>query len=222
MTHAVCPLCGKSSSLKSFPNGPGNEILIQVFEARGRGKGFRVGDRHSAMDDAALCTAVKEKVLEIVSLLSERGYLKVEELERSVGADARKRLHRAEELLDLWQERARKSERQAEEANRGARKLERRGKQLIKENAFLGLRFQKEMARRKQAEEVEEEEFDTEAGQEREARDRVVDLLRDHVEELRSLVELAGLDHASAEDLIHDLEGKADSLEASLAEIEAS
>jgi len=73
-THAVCPLCGKSSSLKTFPSGPGTDVLLQAFRGRGRGRGFDVIPRGSALVDERLRESVLAKLRVIVENLRERGY----------------------------------------------------------------------------------------------------------------------------------------------------
>lgn len=84
-THVVCPICGKSSSVKSFPAGRGNEIMYQTFQGMGRGKGFAVVSRESALDDRSLATALKPKLLELVSALAGHGHITRLEILNSVG-----------------------------------------------------------------------------------------------------------------------------------------
>lgn len=83
-THAVCPLCGKSSSLQSFPSGGGGDIILQTFRGLGRGKGFTVESRTSGLQDVHICTAVKPKVVEILAKLADHGYVAPDDLVRVV------------------------------------------------------------------------------------------------------------------------------------------
>ena len=73
-THAVCPLCGKSSSLKTFPSGPGTDVPLQAFRGRGRGRGFDVIPRGSALVDERLRESVLAKLRVIVESFQARGY----------------------------------------------------------------------------------------------------------------------------------------------------
>lgn len=102
----MCPLCGKSSSLQSFPSGDGGDIILQTFRGLGRGKGFTVESRTSGLEDRHLCTAVKPKVVDILSTLADRGYVVPDDLVRVV-KPLRLHLSTEDERLELESLRAR-------------------------------------------------------------------------------------------------------------------
>lgn len=79
-THIVCPVCGKSSSLKSFPAGAGTDLVLQTFRSLGRGKGFTVAARESGINDRRLGAALAPKVLETLSVLAAHGHISVDEI----------------------------------------------------------------------------------------------------------------------------------------------
>ncbi len=83
-THVVCPICGKSSSLKSFPAGGGTDIVLQTFQGMGRGKGFRVVERESGIDDRKLAEALKPKLLGLLAVLAAHGHITRPEIVDSV------------------------------------------------------------------------------------------------------------------------------------------
>ncbi len=72
-THVVCPLCGKSSSLKMFPSVGGTELLLQSFRGRGRGKGFEAVPAGSGLTDKKLAMAVHDRLIEIIRTLEAHG-----------------------------------------------------------------------------------------------------------------------------------------------------
>ncbi len=74
-THVVCPICGKSSSMKSFPAGRGDELILQTFRGNGRGRGFSVVSRESGIDDRKLASALKPKVLDLVRAMASHGHV---------------------------------------------------------------------------------------------------------------------------------------------------
>ncbi len=84
-THVVCPICGKSSSLKSFPAGGATDIVLQTFQGMGRGKGFSVVSRQSGIDDRALAEALKPKLLDLLAVLAVHGHVTRDEIVDSVG-----------------------------------------------------------------------------------------------------------------------------------------
>lgn len=86
-THVVCPICGKSSSIRSFPAGGGDDIVLQTFQSLGRGKGFSVVSRESGIDDVALGRALKPKLLELVSVFASHGHASANEILAAAGVD---------------------------------------------------------------------------------------------------------------------------------------
>ncbi len=87
-THVVCPICGKSSSLKSFPAGGGTDIVLQTFQGMGRGKGFSVISRESGINDHQLAEALKPKLLDLLAVLAAHGHITKREIDDSVGGPA--------------------------------------------------------------------------------------------------------------------------------------
>src|SRR5712691_8874876 len=70
MSHVACPLCGCCSILGRFPlQGPVHDIELVEFEGLGKGKGFRVKSRRSALDDEGLRGAIQARAHGILSLL---------------------------------------------------------------------------------------------------------------------------------------------------------
>ncbi len=86
-SHVVCPLCGKSSPIRSFPAGDGKDILLQTFRGLGRGKGFEVIDRSSGLDDRNLCGAVKPKLLSLLNVFVDHGHVLPAEVTALAGGD---------------------------------------------------------------------------------------------------------------------------------------
>jgi len=84
-THVVCPICGKSSSLKTFPAGRGTDILLQTYQGLGRGKVFSVVSRESGIDDPVLALALKPKLLDLLSVLSAHGHITSNDIANSAG-----------------------------------------------------------------------------------------------------------------------------------------
>lgn len=83
-THAVCPICGKSSSLKTFPAGSGTDIVLQTYQGLGRGRGFSVVSRESGIDDRVLALALKPKLLDLLSVLTAHGHITDSDIASSV------------------------------------------------------------------------------------------------------------------------------------------
>ncbi|MFA5895335.1 MAG: hypothetical protein WC985_00310 [Thermoplasmata archaeon] len=80
-----CPVCGKWSSPKTFPAGPGNDLPLKVVRGLGRGKGFEVVGTGSGLNDRDLCLQVKEKLLSLATVLAAHGYLASREVEAALG-----------------------------------------------------------------------------------------------------------------------------------------
>ena len=106
-THVGCPICGKSSAMKSFPSGPGNEVVLETFRSLGWRRGFKVVDRSSGLDDAVLCRGIVPKVLSLVAALVKHGHLTPGEVEKAVGKPlASGELQRASRAARQWKQRA--------------------------------------------------------------------------------------------------------------------
>jgi hypothetical protein len=67
MSMLVCPLCGKSTSLAKFnPSDFDDDIVVQTIHGLGRGRGFEVVSRESALGNSDVTSLVAERVLMIV------------------------------------------------------------------------------------------------------------------------------------------------------------
>ena len=71
--YYVCPLCGKTTPLKSFnPQVDLNTLgFIQIREGGGRGSGFRVTEEHSLKSVASQYPKVLKKIRERVDWLKD-------------------------------------------------------------------------------------------------------------------------------------------------------
>ena len=85
MSHIICPLCGKSSSLRRFnPENFEDDIYVQRVRGLGRGKGFAVVSRESLLGDGGnggLILKIKRRILNLVSLLRRHRLISAKELE---------------------------------------------------------------------------------------------------------------------------------------------
>ncbi len=86
-THVVCPICGKSSSLRSFPAGGGTDLVLQTFQSLGRGKGFSVVSRESGMTDAKLVAALKPKLIGLLAAFAAHGHTSADEILAAIGVE---------------------------------------------------------------------------------------------------------------------------------------
>lgn len=86
-THVVCPICGKSSSLRSFPAGGGTDLVLQTFQSLGRGKGFSVVSRESGMTDPTLVAALKPKLFGLMAAFVAHGHTSADEILASIGVE---------------------------------------------------------------------------------------------------------------------------------------
>jgi hypothetical protein len=101
MSLLVCPLCGKSTSLRRYdPTDFADDILVQNVRGLGRGRGFAVVGRRSILDDAEITRLIGERVLTIARLLLDHDRLSTDDVVSRLGphvADAGERtaLHSA-------------------------------------------------------------------------------------------------------------------------------
>jgi hypothetical protein len=76
MSLLICPLCGKSSSLRRFdPRSFDDDIYVKNLRGLGRGRGFEEVDRHSLLTDHVTMRMIVERILRLVSLLASRGVI---------------------------------------------------------------------------------------------------------------------------------------------------
>lgn len=129
MVHVSCPLCSKYSSTSSFPAGAGTDILVAKFRGLGRGRGFRLMDRSSALDDRGLCLAVKEKTLQILSTLAAHGYVSPRDVAKAVGlAGERDDVAQVRAAAEHWKGQAAQLTKQREYYEMEIERLNERGK----------------------------------------------------------------------------------------------
>ena len=73
MTHVSCPLCAKLSHVNSFhPENMGDDIEYVEMRSLGRGRGFRVVGRYSALGDAELMGRISTRLHELLRLIEGR------------------------------------------------------------------------------------------------------------------------------------------------------
>lgn len=81
MSLLVCPLCGKSTSLRTFdPSDYGDDIVVRNLRGLGRGRGFEVTDEHSIIDDEEITRLIVDRALRIVALIRRHGHITPEEI----------------------------------------------------------------------------------------------------------------------------------------------
>lgn len=74
MSMLICPLCGKSNSLKKFdPSRFDNDIYTHRVKGLGRGRGFKVVEKDSILGNNFTTQLIGDRVLEIASLLISQG-----------------------------------------------------------------------------------------------------------------------------------------------------
>ncbi len=106
-THVACPICAKSSTVRSFPSGPGNEIVLQTFRSLGWRRGFKVVGRSSGLGDAALCGRLAPKALALVAVLVKHGHLTPGDIARAIEKPlAPEELQKAWDVARQWKQRA--------------------------------------------------------------------------------------------------------------------
>ncbi len=79
-THIGCPLCGKASLASRFPTRGPVDVVRLTFKGAGRGRGFVVTDRSSALEDPSVCEPLASRVLKLLETLMQHGYVFVGDL----------------------------------------------------------------------------------------------------------------------------------------------
>src|SRR2546426_5662119 len=74
-SHISCPFCQKASPEGRFPATGPVDVIRLTFKGAGRGRGFVVTDRSSALDDPSVCEPLASRVLQVVAALMEHGYV---------------------------------------------------------------------------------------------------------------------------------------------------
>jgi chromosome segregation ATPase len=70
MSYISCPLCGRLCHLSSFnPESYDLDIEVVEMQSQGRGKGFEVLKRYSALDDVELMSRISRRLKELLALI---------------------------------------------------------------------------------------------------------------------------------------------------------
>ena len=70
MSHISCPLCGKLSHVNSFhPENLPHDIEKVDMASLGRGKGFQVTGRYSALEDRELMSRIRTRLIELLEII---------------------------------------------------------------------------------------------------------------------------------------------------------
>jgi hypothetical protein len=81
MSQLICPLCGKSTSLRRYdPSGFDDDIYVKNLRGLGRGRGFEEVDRHSLLSDRTTMRMIGERILRIIALLASNDVLSEAEI----------------------------------------------------------------------------------------------------------------------------------------------
>lgn len=100
LSFLVCPLCGKMTSLNRFdPTELDLEIYVQNVRGLGRGRGFEVVDRRSALGEQSIIEPVKDRLLDLAFMLYEGGLLHREEVAQRFGLSIENNSNRFDELI---------------------------------------------------------------------------------------------------------------------------
>lgn len=101
MSFLVCPLCGKSSSMRKFnPEDYDLDIYAQDMVGLGKGKGFAVTGKYSILDgNSHVIQMIKDRVLDILLLLYESDIVTQEEIINRFNIKSVSDEHRASKAL---------------------------------------------------------------------------------------------------------------------------
>jgi hypothetical protein len=81
MSFVVCPLCGRMVSLRTFdPQSLDLDVYVQDVKGLGRGRGFKVVGRVSALDKPSVTGPIKGRLLDLSLMLYKKGLLSEEEV----------------------------------------------------------------------------------------------------------------------------------------------
>ena len=79
-----CPTCGKSTAVEHFhPEDLDLDIKLITMKGLGKGRGFEVVNRRSALEDAEVdvIEPIKNRTLDILKILIQSGYLTLDKVE---------------------------------------------------------------------------------------------------------------------------------------------
>ena len=86
MSFVVCPLCGRMVSLRTFnPQSLDLNVYVQDVKGLGRGRGFKVVGRGSALDRPSVTGPIKGRLLDLSLMLYNEGLLSKEEVAERFG-----------------------------------------------------------------------------------------------------------------------------------------
>jgi hypothetical protein len=86
MSHLLCPLCGKSSSLNNFdPSSFDLDIYVRKVKGLGRGRGFTIDSEVSALGDPSIVDPIKERILELAKMLHDNDKISDNDLAEHFG-----------------------------------------------------------------------------------------------------------------------------------------
>jgi hypothetical protein len=86
MSFVVCPLCGRMVSLRTFnPQSLDLDVYVQNVKGLGRGRGFKVVEKSSALGVPSVTRPIKGRVLDLSMMLYKEGLLSKEEVAERFG-----------------------------------------------------------------------------------------------------------------------------------------
>lgn len=93
MSFIACPLCGKMTSLRKFdPQSLDAEIYLQKVKGLGRGRGFKVASRSSALGNPSLIEPIKNRLIDLLLMLEGKNLLSGLDLAERFGGKSEKDL----------------------------------------------------------------------------------------------------------------------------------
>lgn len=93
MSFIVCPLCGKMSSLRKYdPHSLDVDIYLQKVKGLGRGRGFKVVSKSSALGDPSVIEPIKNRLIDLLMMLKRKNLLSGLDLAQKFGGKSEKDL----------------------------------------------------------------------------------------------------------------------------------
>lgn len=104
MSLLLCPMCGKSASLRNFdPESFANEIYVSNVRGLGRGRGFKVTSRIQIMDKHdydSIREMIANRAIELLATLEKNGDVSIEHILTELGLDEEREAIEAREAVD--------------------------------------------------------------------------------------------------------------------------
>ena len=89
MSLLVCPLCGKSSSMRYYdPSDFKLDIYAKDVVGLGRGKGFATTSKYSLLGNPEALAPMRDRLLDLVGLLRDNDIINEEEFQELFGASS--------------------------------------------------------------------------------------------------------------------------------------